>query len=250
MIELKKISVIFNQGQAIENQVLKELDLTIKRGDFITIIGGNGAGKSTLMNVLSGETMPQAGGVFFDGIDVTKLRTSTRAGYVSRIFQDPLMGSCANLSIEENLALADFRGKERGLGFALNKERREYYRGLLVELGIGLEDRLGDPIGLLSGGQRQAVSLLMATLQPSKVLLLDEHTAALDPKMAVKVMELTVKLVARYGLTALMITHHMTHALQYGNRTLLMEGGRIAQDFSGEKRKALKPKDLLELFEL
>lgn len=250
MIELNNISVTFNPGTPVENHVLKDLNLSINKGDFITIIGGNGAGKSTLMNVLSGETIPQHGAIHFDGNDVTKLSTSKRASFVSRVFQDPMLGSCPDLSIEENLALADSRGQARRLSFALSSSRRNRYFQLLKNLGIGLEERLQDPMGLLSGGQRQAVALLMATLQPSKILLLDEHTAALDPQMAKTIMELTIKLVEEHGLTTLMITHHMTHALAFGNRTILMESGHVGKDFKNEERAALDPKDLLSLFEL
>lgn len=250
MIALSSIEVTFNPNTPIENKVLNDLNLEIKQGEFITLIGGNGSGKSTLMNVLSGEVIPNKGKIIFDNQDVTKLITSKRAAYISRIFQDPRLGSCPELSIEENLALADTRGKSRGFSLATSKAHRTEYQKRLAELGIGLEERLNTPMGLLSGGQRQAVALVMATLQPSKILLLDEHTAALDPKMAQTVLMLTNKLIQKYHLTAIMITHHMSHALEYGNRTLLIEQGKIAQDFSKEDRKNLKPQDLLALFEI
>lgn len=250
MIELNNICVTFNKGTALEHPALKGLSLKIKEGEFVTLIGGNGAGKSTLMKVLSGETSPDSGSILIDNQDVTKLIVSKRAGLVSHVFQDPMKGSCADLTIEENLALANRRGRSRGLKLAINKELREEFRDLIANLGIGLEDRLGDPMGSLSGGQRQAVSLLMATLQPSKILLLDEHTAALDPKMAKKVLELTVKIVGDQKLTAIMITHSMTQALEYGTRTILMKEGGIEKDMKGKTREAMQPEDLLTMFEM
>lgn len=250
MIKLEDISVTFNRGTPLEKEVLKDLSLTINAGEFVTIIGGNGAGKSTLMNLLAGEVTPCSGKILIDGKDLTKKPTHARASLVSRVFQDPLLGSCSELTIEENLSLAFSRGAARTFGTALNKGKRSIFKDLVGELKIGLEDRLQDPIKALSGGQRQAVSLLMATLKASKLLLLDEHTAALDPAMARKVMELTDLLVERNKLTTLMITHSMTQALEHGSRTLLMHHGKIEKDLSGDKRKALSAKDLLEFFDL
>lgn len=250
MIELKNISVTFNEGTPLQVKALDSVNLSISEGEFLTIIGGNGAGKSTLMNVLSGDILPTTGNIIIDGIDVTKKPTSYRANFVSRVFQDPLVGSCPSLTIEENLALGFTRGQRRGLMPVLNLTRRNEFCERLKDLGMGLENRLKDPIGLLSGGQRQAVSLLMATLKSSKIILLDEHTAALDPKMSAKVLELSLKLIAKNRLTVLMITHQMSHALEFGTRTLVMQEGAIVQDFKGAERKALKPTDLLAYFEL
>jgi len=250
MIELKNINLTFNQGTPLETSALSDVNLKIEEGEFLTIIGGNGAGKSTLLNILSGDLLPNSGQILIDGKDVTRKPTSTRAEYVSRVFQDPMLGTCADLSIEDNLALALKRGDRRALKTALNEKVRDLFKKSLKELGIGLEGRLKDPMGSLSGGQRQAVSLLMATLKPSKILLLDEHTAALDPKMARKVLELSLSLIEKQKLTVLMITHHMSFALEYGNRTVLMQEGRIERDFKGDERAGLQPKDLLALFEL
>ena len=249
MIKCTDLRVTFGQGTALENPVLKGIDLTVPTGEFVTIIGSNGAGKSTLMNVLSGDTRVDHGSIIIDGKDVTRQGTHKRAQCVSRVFQDPMLGTCASLTLEENLALALKRGMPRGVKPALSTKKRSLFKALLSDLKIGLEERLGDPMGLLSGGQRQAVSLLMATLQPSKVLLLDEHTAALDPKMAKLVLALTQRLVVEHNLTAIMITHSMSQALELGDRTLLMCSGKIIQDLSGDKRKKLKPQDLLGFFE-
>lgn len=248
MIRVENIRVRFNKGTALENSVLNGLSCEIAKGEFITLIGSNGAGKSTLMNVIAGEVLPDSGRIVIDGQDVTRLRTEQRAPWIARVFQDPMKGSCPDLSIEDNLALAMSRGKRRGLSLALNKERAERFHEELKGLGLGLEERLGDPMGSLSGGQRQAVSLLMATLQPAKVLLLDEHTAALDPKMENVVLELTQKIIKEHGLSAVMITHSMSQALSMGTRTLLLHQGRVINTFSGEARAKTTPADLLECF--
>lgn len=250
MIILDDISVTFDQGTPLEHVGLADINLRIKEGEFVTIIGGNGAGKSTLMNLLSGEVSATSGSIRIDNKNVTSLSIERRAKFVSRVFQDPLVGSCPTLTIEENLALALRRGKGRGLGMALNKNTRTHFQTIVADLGLGLENRLQDSMSQLSGGQRQAISLLMATLQPSRILLLDEHTAALDPKMAKKVMTITTDLIRNQGLTALMITHSMSQALEYGTRTLLMCDGRIEKDISGRERQAMTPHDLLQLFDI
>lgn len=249
MIRLKNINVTFNKGTPLANHALKNINLCIQTGQFVTVIGGNGAGKSTLMNLLSGDITSHTGTIELDGINVSKWGTAKRALFVSRVFQDPFLGSCASLSIEENLALALKRGQTRWFNLALNTQTREHFRSLLADLKIGLEKRLKDPMGSLSGGQRQAVSLLMATLVPSKILLLDEHTAALDPKMARLILGLTQKLVQEHKLTALMITHSMVHALEFGDRTLLMHHGKIEQDLNADQRKNLTAQDLIALFD-
>lgn len=250
MIVLDNICVTFNRGTPLEHEGLCDLSLRIKEGEFVTIIGGNGAGKTTLMNLLSGEVAPTVGSILIDNKDVTGFSIEKRSKFFSRVFQDPLVGSCADLTIEENLALAFRRGRRRGFGIALGKKTREYFHDLVAELGLGIENRLQEPMGQLSGGQRQAISLLMATLQPSKILLLDEHTASLDPKMAKKVMAITSQLISTRKLTALMITHSMSQALEYGTRTILMNNGRIEKDIIGRERHAMTPHDLFELFEV
>ncbi|PWL19577.1 ABC transporter ATP-binding protein [Falsochrobactrum shanghaiense] len=248
MIELSNLDVIFGRGTPLEKQVLKKINLTMDRGSFVTVIGSNGAGKSTLLSVLAGDVIPAAGKVLISGKDVTRKPTAERAGLVARVFQDPLAGSCGTLTIEENLALAAARGKRRGLGAALAPARRELFRERVASLNLGLENRMQDRMELLSGGQRQALSLVMATLAGSEVLLLDEHTAALDPGMAEFVMELTRNLIAENKLTALMVTHSMRQALDYGDRTIMLHGGNILLDVTGDKRKTLGVEDLIEMF--
>lgn len=248
MIELQGINVCFNAGTPLESALFKGFNLTIKPGEFITIIGGNGAGKSTLLNVIAGEMPMMEGTVLLDKVNVTGKPAFKRARWLSRVFQDPLVGSYADLTIEENLSLALSRGKKRLLKPALNATVREQFRDKLSMIGIGLEKRLADKMGLLSGGQRQAVSLVMATLRPSKILLLDEHTAALDPKMEELILELTERLIKENQLTALMITHCMAQALKYGTRTLVMHHGKIARDLSLSERTALKAADLIQFF--
>lgn len=250
MIELKNTHVYFNKGTKIENHVLKGIDLKVLDGQFVTIIGGNGAGKSTLMNVLAGNIVPQKGQVFIDGIDVTKTNPTDRSAMVSRVFQDPMIGTFADLTIEENMALAYKRGKSRGLGQGLNTQSREYFKQELSVLEIGLEDRLNDTVSSLSGGQRQSLSLVMATLLGSKILLLDEHTAALDPKIAKNIMQVTDKIIKKHKLTALMITHSMTQALEFGDRTIMMYHGEIVRDMFGNERNALSADELIKYFDL
>jgi putative ABC transport system ATP-binding protein len=248
MIRVEQIAVSFNRGTPMETPALRSLDLAIPTGEFVTVIGSNGAGKSTLLNVLTGDAAVTKGQVVIDDQDVTGWPPPRRAALVARVFQDPLAGSCADLSIEENLALAAARGSRRGFALAIDRSRREAFRDRLRRLGLGLENRLGDRMGLLSGGQRQAVSLLMATLQPMKILLLDEHTAALDPKTAEFVLDLTRRIVEEQKLTTLMVTHSMRQALDYGERTLMLHEGRVVFDVAGDTRSGLDVPHLLDLF--
>ena len=241
MLEIKEIWKTFNAGTVNEKQALRGVSLTLKDGDFCTVIGGNGAGKSTMLNAV-------AGTFFVDGVDVTRLPEHKRAKYIGRVFQDPMMGTAPTMQIEENLALAARRGQSRGLGWGITKSEREKYRELLRNLDLGLEDRLTSRVGLLSGGQRQALTLLMASLQRPKLLLLDEHTAALDPKTAAKVLALSDKIVAENGLTTMMVTHNMKDAIAHGNRLIMMYDGNIVIDVSGEEKKKLTVADLLALF--
>ncbi|MBN9461395.1 MAG: ABC transporter ATP-binding protein [Burkholderiales bacterium] len=249
MIGVHDLHLTFNRGTPIETRALRGLTLEIPRGQFVTVIGSNGAGKSTLLNAVSGETAVDSGRVEIDGVDVTRRPVWERAGQVARVFQDPMAGTCEDLSIEENMALADLRGARRGFGRAVKAARREEYRARLAGLGLGLENRLSDRIGLLSGGQRQAVSLLMATLRPSRILLLDEHTAALDPRTAEFVLALTVRIVAEHRLTTMMVTHSMRQALDAGERTVMLHQGQVVLDVAGEQRKGLEVADLLAMFE-
>lgn len=249
MIEARQIAVTFNAGTPMETPAMRGIDLTIPEGDFVTVIGSNGAGKSTFLNALAGELRPDSGQILIDNQDVTNWPTAKRAGLVARVFQDPLGGSCANLTIEENLALANARGKRRGFGAAVGSHLREEFRTQITRLNLGLENRLGDRMELLSGGQRQAVSLLMAAMQPMKIMLLDEHTAALDPKTAAFVLELTREIVAERNLTTLMVTHSMRQALDIGNRTVMLHEGRVVLDVRDQEREGLKVEDLLHMFE-
>ncbi len=248
MISVKDIKVVFGRGTPLQKQALNGVSLTIEEGSFVTVIGSNGAGKSTLLGVLAGDVIPSEGSVLIGKTDVTRKSTSARAGLVARVFQDPLTGSCGALSIEENLALAARRGEKRGLASALGGNRRDYFRERIAELNLGLENRLKDRMDLLSGGQRQAVSLVMATLAGSEVLLLDEHTAALDPGMAEFVMNLTQKIVSQRKLTTMMVTHSMRQALDYGHRTIMLHGGEIVLDVAGDNRKNLQVEDLIAMF--
>jgi putative ABC transport system ATP-binding protein len=248
MISLKDIDVVFGKGTPLEKRALNGINLEIDKGMFVSVIGSNGAGKSTLLGVLAGDIVPSSGHVLIGGTDVTRKPTVRRAELVARVFQDPLAGSCGALTIEENLALAERRGKRRGFTKALNARRRADFRERIADLNLGLENRLGDRMDLLSGGQRQAVSLVMATLTGSQMLLLDEHTAALDPGMAEFVMGLTQKFVSERKLTTLMVTHSMRQALDFGDRTVMLHGGEIVLDVSGEERKGLQIEDLIEMF--
>lgn len=249
MMRADNLRLTFNPGTAIENPALRGMSLHIRDGEFVTVIGSNGAGKSTFLNAISGDIGIDSGSIQIDGRDVTRLSAHQRAGLVARVFQDPMAGTCEGLSIEENLALAYKRGQPRRLGLALNKHKRELFREKLSILKLGLENRLTDRMGLLSGGQRQAVSLLMASLQPSKILLLDEHTAALDPKTAAFVLALTDQIIRENQLTAMMVTHSMQQALDHGHRTVMLHQGQVVLDVSGEERKGMTVRDLLDMFE-
>jgi putative tryptophan/tyrosine transport system ATP-binding protein len=248
MIRLEDIQVTFNPGTILENRALRQVGLTVPEHQFLTVIGSNGAGKSTLLGAVTGETPMIGGRVIIDDIDVTKQSVDQRANLCARVFQDPLAGTCGALTIEENMALAYMRGKRRGWRDALSTDRRKLFQERISILGLGLEDRLGDNIGLLSGGQRQAVSLVMATLADSKLLLLDEHTAALDPRMAAFVIDLTKKIVKEFNLTVMMVTHSMKDALANGDRTVMLHQGEIVLDVSGEQRANMQVPDLLEMF--
>lgn len=248
MLEVKNISKTFNPGTVNEKQALKGLSLTLRDGDFVTVIGGNGAGKSTLLNAIAGTWKVDEGQILIDGVDVTKYPEHKRAAFLGRVFQDPMNGTAATMGIEENLALALRRGDKRTLKIGIKKEERKLYRDMLAKLGLGLENRLTSKVGLLSGGQRQALTLLMATLKKPKLLLLDEHTAALDPKTAAKVLETTETIVNQDKLTTLMITHNMRDAIHIGNRLIMMNNGQIIYDVSGEEKAKLTVEDLLRKF--
>lgn len=248
MIKVGGIEVTFGRGTPLEKRALRGVNLVFDKGEFVCVIGSNGAGKSTLLSVIAGDVIPSAGRIEIDGIDVTRWPTAKRSGLVARVFQDPLTGSCAELTIEENLAVAISRGRARGFGRALTHARRVAFAARIAELGLGLENRLRDKMGLLSGGQRQATALLMATLAPSSVLLLDEHTAALDPGMAEFVINLTRRVVEQRGLTTLMVTHSMSQALNVGTRTVMLHEGRVMLDVSGEERANLTIDDLIAKF--
>ena len=250
MLELKGLYKTFNAGTVNEKRAINGLNLTLEDGDFVTIIGGNGAGKSTMLNLISGVFPADAGTITLNGVNITNLPEYKRAKYLGRVFQDPMMGTAATMGIEENLALTNRRGKTRGLGRGIHAQERALYREQLATLGLGLEDRMTSKVGLLSGGQRQALTLLMATLKKPDLLLLDEHTAALDPKTADKVLQLTEEIVARDKLTTLMVTHNMKNAIQYGNRLIMMDAGRVVVDIKGEEKKNLTVRDLLEKFNI
>ena len=250
MLELKGIYKTFNAGTVNEKRAIDGLDLTLENGDFVTVIGGNGAGKSTTLNLIAGVYPVDAGLIRLNGFNLTNLPEHKRARFLGRVFQDPMMGTAATMGIEENLALAYRRGKSRGLGHGITNEERALYHEKLATLGLGLEDRMTSKVGLLSGGQRQALTLLMATLQKPDLLLLDEHTAALDPKTADKVLQLTEEIVARDNLTTLMVTHNMKNAIQYGNRLIMMDAGKVIVDIRGEEKKNLPVRDLLEKFNI
>lgn len=249
MLKLNHIAKTFNPGSIMEKVALADVDIHLNNGDFVTVIGGNGAGKSTMLNAIAGVFPVDRGTIEIGGRNVTSLPEYKRAALLGRVFQDPMTGTAAAMNIEENMALAMRRGQKRGLRWGISSTERQMYREHLHMLGLGLEDRLGSKVGLLSGGQRQALTLLMATLRTPKLLLLDEHTAALDPKTAAKVLELTEKLVTDQHLTALMVTHNMKDAIAIGNRLIMMHAGRIVVDVSGERKKALTMHQLMELFE-
>ena len=250
MLELCEVKKVFHAGTVNERVALAGVTLRLNEGDFVTVIGGNGAGKSTLLNAVAGTFPIDGGRILIDGHDVTRLPEHTRARFLGRVFQDPMMGTAPTMQIVENLALAARRGKRRTLRWGISKGEQEKYRTLLAGLGLGLEDRMTSRVGLLSGGQRQALTLLMATLQRPRLLLLDEHTAALDPKTAANVLTLTDRLVSEQGLTALMVTHNMRDALAHGNRLIMMDSGKIILDVSGDEKKSLTVESLLEKFSI
>lgn len=248
MLEIKEIWKTFHAGTVNEKQALRGISLTLEDGDFCTVIGGNGAGKSTMLNAVAGTFPVDSGTISIGGTDVTRLPEFKRAKFIGRVFQDPMMGTAPTMQIVENLALAARRGQPRGLKWGLSKAEKDRYQELLHGLDLGLEDRLTSKVGLLSGGQRQALTLLMASLQKPKLLLLDEHTAALDPKTAAKVLELSDRIVAENHLTTMMVTHNMKDAIAHGNRLIMLYNGRIVIDVSGEEKKKLTVPQLLELF--
>ena len=250
MLDIKNVENTFNPGTINEKKALNGINLHLDEGDFVTVIGGNGAGKSTMLNMVAGVYPVDCGNIVIDGFDVTRLPEYKRAKYLGRVFQDPMTGTAADMQIEENLALAARRGKTRLLRVGITAKERKEYKELLKILDLGLEERLTAKVGLLSGGQRQALTLLMATLKKPKVLLLDEHTAALDPKTAKKVLDITEEIVQKNNLTTIMITHNMADAIRVGNRLIMMNNGKIIFDVSGEEKKKLTVADLLEKFKI
>lgn len=248
MLNISNVSKTFNLGTVNEKIALQNLNLHLNPGDFVTVIGGNGAGKSTMLNAVAGVWPVDSGTITIDNVDVTGLPEYKRAKYIGRVFQDPMMGTVPDMQIEENMALAARRGRKRGLKWGVTKEEKEFYHEQLKVLGLGLENRMTSKVGLLSGGQRQALTLLMASLQKPKLLLLDEHTAALDPATAAKVLELSDQIVERDNLTAMMITHNMQDAITHGNRLIMMNAGHIILDISGEEKKRLTKAELLDKF--
>ena len=249
MLEIINVSKTFNIGTINEKKALNKLSLKLNPGDFVTIIGGNGAGKSTMLNMIAGVYPIDSGQIIIDGVDISRMPEHKRAKYIGRVFQDPMMGTSAGMQIDENLALAFRRGEKRGLSWGIKKSEKELYKEILAKLGLGLQTRMTSKVRLLSGGQRQALTLLMATLKKPKLLLLDEHTAALDPQTAKTVLDLTEQIVAEQNLTAMMVTHNMKDALNIGNRLIMMHSGRVIYDVSGEEKKKLKVEDLLRKFE-
>ncbi|NLB80328.1 MAG: ATP-binding cassette domain-containing protein [Clostridiaceae bacterium] len=249
MLKVRNLTKIFNLGTINENRVLSNFNLHIKEKEFVSVIGGNGSGKTTLLNMIAGVYMPESGQIILDSKDISKMPEYKRSAFMGRVFQDPMRGTAGDMEIMENLAIANRRGKVRGLRWGVKKEEKDFFGEYLKLLGLGLETRLCVKVGLLSGGQRQALTLLMATLQKPKILLLDEHTAALDPKTAVKVLNLTEELVAKQQLTTIMITHNMKDAIRLGNRLIMMHEGKVVYDVSGEEKKSLKVTDLLDRFE-
>ncbi|MCD8281082.1 ABC transporter ATP-binding protein [Enterocloster citroniae] len=248
MLVLTNVRKTFNKGTINEKRALNGIDLSLKDGDFVTVIGGNGAGKSTMLNMIAGVYPIDSGKIEIDGINISRQPEHKRAKYIGRVFQDPMKGTAAGMEIQENMALAFRRGQRRGLGWGIRANEKDYYRDMLTRLGLGLQTRMTSKVGLLSGGQRQALTLLMATLQKPRLLLLDEHTAALDPQTAKKVLDLTNEMVTEQKLTALMVTHNMKDAIQIGNRLIMMNDGRVIYDISGEAKKNLTVDDLLKKF--
>lgn len=248
MLKLENVNITFNANTVNERKALQNVNLNVESGDFVTVIGSNGAGKSTLMNAISGSYEIDSGRIFIDGKNITNLKEHKRAKFIGRLFQDPLRGTAPNMTIEENLGLAYSRGKRRSLALGIKKKDLNIFREKLSELDLGLEDRMKTPVGLLSGGQRQALTLLMATIVTPKLLLLDEHTAALDPKTAEKVMEITDKIIKENNLTTLMITHNIPNALYYGNKTIVMSQGKMLLSIQGEERKNMTVEKLMKLY--
>ncbi|MCL2546299.1 MAG: ABC transporter ATP-binding protein [Oscillospiraceae bacterium] len=248
MLHIENLNKTFNPGTVIANHALRGVSLTLASGDYVTLIGGNGAGKSTLLSSVAGTFMSDTGRVTIDNVDVTNLPEHKRAPYLGRVFQDPMMGTAAGMNIEENLAIAYRRGKRRSLRWYITAKERKIYRERLATLELGLENRMTDKVGLLSGGQRQALTLLMATLKQPKVLLLDEHTAALDPKTAPKVLDIGDRIISEHKLTTMMVTHNMRDAIRHGNRLIMMNGGHIVLDASGEEKKNLTVENLITKF--
>ena len=248
MLLIENLTKIFNPDTIDQKIALNDVSITIEKGDFVTVIGSNGAGKTTLLNLISGTYLPENGRIVIDGIDVTKLPEHKRAKYLGRIFQDPLMGTAASMTIEENLGMADLRGKTRTLRWGVNRSRRDHYRDILKTMGLGLEKRLKQSVSLLSGGQRQSLTLSMVTLTLPKLLLLDEHTAALDPKTAKRVMELTQTIISENKLTAIMVTHNMEQAIRFGNRLIMLHEGSIQLDIAGEEKKAFTVQEAVKRF--
>ncbi|UCE34867.1 MAG: ATP-binding cassette domain-containing protein [Deltaproteobacteria bacterium] len=248
MIRLEGITKIFNKGTIDEKVAVAGIDLHVRKGEFVTVIGSNGAGKTTVLNLSAGTFAPDEGDIYIDDSRVTNLAEHRRARYLGRVFQNPLMGTAASMTIEENLAMADLRGQPRTLRWGVSKARRNYYREILEMLGLGLEHRLKDSVSLLSGGQRQSLTLVMVTLSLPKLLLLDEHTAALDPKTAQVVMDLTQKIVEENNLTTVMVTHNMLQAIRYGNRMIMLHEGRVQYDVQGEEKKALTVEEVVRRF--
>lgn len=248
MLRITNVNKTFNKNTINEKRALKNLNLTLKEGDFVTIIGGNGAGKSTMLNMIAGVYPIDSGVIEIDKVDISRMPEYKRAKYIGRVFQDPMLGTASDMQIDENLALAFRRGQKRGLRWGIHTNEAEYYKDVVSKLGLGLQSRMTSKVGLLSGGQRQALTLLMATLVKPKLLLLDEHTAALDPKTARQVLDLTKEIVQEQNLTAMMVTHNMNDAISIGNRLIMMHDGSIIYDVSGEEKKNLKVEDLLKKF--
>lgn len=249
MLKLSNVYKVFNPDTVNEKVALNDVSLTLNDGDFVTVIGGNGAGKSTMLNAIAGVWSIDSGSICIDDVDITKMSEHRRAKFIGRVFQDPMMGTAATMGIQENMALAMRRGKVHGLAWGTSERERAQYKQMVADLGLGLENRLSSRVGLLSGGQRQAITLLMASLKKPKLLLLDEHTAALDPKTADKVLALSEKIIQENALTAIMVTHNMKAAIAHGNRLIMMHEGRVIIDVSGEEKKKLTVEDLLEMFE-
>lgn len=248
MLELKNITKVYNPGTVQETVLFRDFSLTVADGSFVSVVGSNGSGKTSMLNIVCGSIPVEGGKIFMDGKDITKMREFHRYERMGRVYQNPAMGTCPSMTILENLAMADNKGKRYGLGRGINKRRTDAYRAMLEELGLGLEDKLGVTVGSLSGGQRQTLALLMATMNPIDFLILDEHTAALDPKTAEIVMELTARVVREKHLTTLMVTHNLRHAVEYGDRMIMMHQGHIVLDRKGAEKAATRVEDVLELF--